>query len=107
MSACLIAALAHAPMDGFGQVSVAVHTIPGVAVGASSTPGLFVVPLKMAPSLALIPLENLLIALVGAPFIRKLWGVDSTTAFYATVPGGLLDMTTLGPKPGQTRVSSP
>ena len=41
MTACLIAALAHAPMEGFGQVSVAARTILGVAVGASITPALF------------------------------------------------------------------
>ena len=38
MTFCLAGALAHVPLRGFGQVSVAARTILGVAVGASITP---------------------------------------------------------------------
>ncbi|WP_170327639.1 AbrB family transcriptional regulator [Ruegeria arenilitoris] len=100
MSACLIAALAHAPMEGLGQVSVAARTILGVAVGASITPALFVELPKMAASIALIPFFILLIALVGVPFFRKVWGFDATTAFYAAMPGGLQDMIIFGTEAG-------
>ena len=100
MSACLIAALAHAPMAGLGQVSVAARTILGVAVGASITPALFDELPKMAVSLALIPLFILLIALIGVPFFRKIWGFDATTAFYAAMPGGLQDMIIFGTEAG-------
>ena len=100
MSACLIAALAHAPMEGFGQVSVAARTILGVAVGASITPALFTQLPQMAASIALIPFFILLIALVGVPFFRKIWGFDSTTAFYAAMPGGLQDMIIFGTEAG-------
>ncbi len=100
MSACLIAALAHAPMEGFGQVSVAARTILGVAVGASITPALFAELPKMAASIALVPFFILLIALVGVPFFRKIWGFDSTTAFYAAMPGGLQDMIIFGAEAG-------
>ncbi|MCG7522595.1 hypothetical protein [Ruegeria sp. Ofav3-42] len=48
MSTRQIAAMAHAPMEGFGQVSVAVRIILGVAVGASITPALFTELPKMA-----------------------------------------------------------
>ncbi|WP_085823221.1 AbrB family transcriptional regulator [Ruegeria meonggei] len=100
MSACLIAALAHAPMEGFGQVSVAARTILGVAVGASITPALFVELPKMAASITLVPFFILLIALVGVPFFRKVWGFDTTTAFYAAMPGGLQDMIIFGTEAG-------
>ena len=100
MSACLIAALAHAPLEGFGQVSVAARTILGVAVGASITPDLFAELPKMAASIALVPLFILLIALVGVPFFRKVWGFDGTTAFYAAMPGGLQDMVIFGAEAG-------
>lgn len=100
MSACLIAALARAPMAGFGQISVAARTILGVAVGASITPALFAELPKMAASIALIPLFILLIALVGVPFFRKVWGFDTTTAFYAAMPGGLQDMVIFGTEAG-------
>ncbi len=100
MSACLIAALAHAPMEGFGQVSVAARTILGVAVGASITPDLFVQLPKMASSILLVPFFILLIAMVGVPFFRKVWGFDPKTAFYAAMPGGLQDMIIFGTEAG-------
>ena len=100
MTACLIAALAHAPMEGFGQISVAARTILGVAVGASITPDLFGQLPKMAASIALIPPFILLIALVGVPFFRKVWGFDDKTAFYAAMPGGLQDMIIFGTEAG-------
>ena len=100
MTACLIAALAHAPMKGFGQISVAARTILGVAVGASITPSLFAELPKMAASIMLIPIFIILIALVGVPFFRKVWGFDDKTAFYAAMPGGLQDMIIFGTEAG-------
>ncbi|NOD64418.1 AbrB family transcriptional regulator [Ruegeria sp. HKCCD6109] len=100
MSACLIAALAHAPMEGFGQISVAARTILGVAVGASITPALFAQLPKMASSILLVPFFILLIALVGVPFFRKFWGFDAKTSFYAAMPGGLQDMIIFGTEAG-------
>lgn len=100
MTACLIAALARAPLMGFGEVSVAARTILGVAVGASITPALFADLPKMAASVALIPPFILLIGLVGVPFFRKVWGLDTPTAFYAAMPGGLQDMVIFGEEAG-------
>ncbi len=100
MTACLIAALAHVPIKGFGQVSVAARTILGVAVGASITPALFAELPKMAGSVALIPLFILLIGLFGVPFFRKVWGFDLPTAYYAAMPGGLQDMVIFGTEAG-------
>ncbi len=64
MAACLIAALAHVPIKGFGQVSLAARTILGVAVGASITPALFAELPRMVTSIALVPLFIAVIALV-------------------------------------------
>lgn len=100
MTACLIAALAHVPMKGFGEVSVAARTILGVAVGASITPALFAELPRMAASIALIPPFILLIGLIGVPFFRKMWGMDTPTAFYAAMPGGLQDMVVFGEEAG-------
>lgn len=100
MLACLIAALAHAPIKGFGQVSVAARTILGVAVGASITPALFADLPKMAGSVALIPVFIGLIGLIGVPFFRRVWGFDTPTAYYAAMPGGLQDMVIFGTEAG-------
>ena len=100
MTFCLAGALAHLPLKGFGQVSVAARTILGVAVGASITPAVIAELPRMAISVALIPLFIGLIALVGVPFFRKLWGFDAPTAYYAAMPGGLQDMVIFGTEAG-------
>jgi len=100
MTSCLVAALAHAPLKGFGEISVAARTILGVAVGASITPALFAELPKMAASIALIPPFIILIGLIGVPFFRKVWGLDTPTAFYAAMPGGLQDMVIFGEEAG-------
>lgn len=100
MSFCLAGALAHAPLKGFGQVSVAARTILGVAVGASITPTVIAELPRMAASIALIPIFIALIALVGVPFFRKVWGFDGPTAYYAAMPGGLQDMLIFGTEAG-------
>ena len=100
MAACLIAALMHAPLRGFGQVSVGARTILGVAVGASITPALFAQLPTMLASIALMPLFILIIALFGVPFFRRIWGFDAPTAYYAAMPGGLQDMVIFGTEAG-------
>ncbi len=100
MALCLVAALLHLPLKGFGQVSVGARTILGVAVGASITPDLFSQLPKMMTSIALIPVFILVIGLVGVPFFRKVWGFDAPTAYYAAMPGGLQDMVIFGAEAG-------
>lgn len=100
MAFCLAGALAHLPLQGFGQISVAARTILGVAVGASITPAVIAELPRMALSVALIPVFIGVIALVGVPFFRKLWGFDAPTAYYAAMPGGLQDMVIFGTEAG-------
>ncbi len=98
--ACLVAALAGAPLSGLGQVSVAARTILGVAVGASLTPDVVAQVPQMAVSVALIPLYIAVIALVGVPFFRRVYGFDWATSWYAAMPGGLTDMVLFGQEAG-------
>lgn len=100
MALCLAGALLHLPLKGFGQVSVAARTILGVAVGASITPTVIMELPRMALSVALIPVFIAVIAVVGVPFFRRLWGFDATTAYYAAMPGGLQDMVIFGTEAG-------
>ncbi|NIY73142.1 AbrB family transcriptional regulator [Marivivens donghaensis] len=100
MAFCLVGALAHLPLKGFGEVSVAARTILGVAVGASITPQVIAELPRMALSVALIPIFIAVIALVGVPFFRRLWGFDAPTAYYAAMPGGLQDMVIFGTEAG-------
>lgn len=100
MAFCLLGALTNLPLQGFGQVSVAARTILGVAVGASITPAVIHELPRMAQSVALVPLFIGLIALVGVPFFRKVWGFDGPTAYYSAMPGGLQDMVIFGAEAG-------
>ena len=100
MAFCLIAALLHLPLKGFGEVSVGARTILGVAVGAAITPEMVSHLPRMALSVALVPFFIGLIALIGVPFFRRVWGFDGPTAYYAAMPGGLQDMVIFGTEAG-------
>jgi len=100
MFACLLAALAGAPLAGTGQVGVAMRTILGVAVGASITPEVLERIPQMALSVALIPVYIAVIGLVGVPFFRRVYKFDWATSWYAAMPGGLQDMVIFGQEAG-------
>lgn len=99
MAACLVAALAGAPLKGMGTLSTLARTILGVAVGASITPEVVGRIPQMMGSVALVPVYVVIIGLVGVPFFRRL-GYDTVTAWYAAMPGGLQDMVAFGTEAG-------
>jgi len=98
--ACLIAALAGAPVTGTGALGKAMRTILGVAIGASITPDLVACAPQMAATLALVPVYVVAIAAIGVPFFRRVYGFDIVTAWYAAMPGGLQDMVLFGQEAG-------
>lgn len=100
MLACLIAALAGAPLAGAGQFGILMRTFLGVAVGASITPDVLAELPDIAASLAFVPLFIAAIALVGYPLFRRVFGFDHATAWYAAMPGGLQDMLVFGEEAG-------
>lgn len=100
MFACLIAGLANAPMAPFGQITVLMRTILGVAVGASIKPELLTRLPDIAGSLAFTPLFVLAIGAIGYPYFRKICGFSKPTAYYAAMPGGLQDMIVFGEEAG-------
>jgi len=100
MLACLIAALAGAPLMGAGGLGTFMRTFLGVAVGASITPAVLGKIPEIAASLAFVPAFILAIALVGYPLFRRGFGFDHPTAWYAAMPGGLQDMLVFGEEAG-------
>jgi len=99
MLACLIVALAGAPMADMGAAGVFMRTFLGVAIGATVTPGMLAALPSYGITLAMVPLFVLVIGAVGYPFFRKM-GFDHPTAFYASMPGGLQDMLVFGAEAG-------
>ncbi|MEM1162725.1 MAG: AbrB family transcriptional regulator, partial [Pseudomonadota bacterium] len=91
---------AQVPMKGVPPISDAMRPVLGVAVGASLTPALFGRLDEMALSVALIPPFILVMALVGYPYFRRVWGYDHATSYYGAMPGGLQDMALFGEEAG-------
>ena len=98
--ACLIAALVGVPMGGIKIVNDTMRTVLGVAVGATLTPAVFATFPAMWPTLMLVPVMIVCIALVGVPYFQRVCGYDFPTAYYGTMPGGLQDMIIFGEEAG-------
>lgn len=100
MVGCVVVALAGAQMQGAGELGVFMRTFLGVAVGASITPEVLMGLPAIAGSLAIVPVFIGVIALVGYPLFRRVFGFDHPTAWYAAMPGGLQDMLVFGEEAG-------
>ncbi|MEL6481914.1 MAG: AbrB family transcriptional regulator [Pseudomonadota bacterium] len=98
--ACLAAAIAGVQMHGDKRVSDAMRTILGVAVGATLTPTVLASFPAMWPTLLMVPVTVLAIAVLGIPYFLKVWRYDFATAYYASMPGGLQDMIAFGEEAG-------
>ena len=100
LTACLVAALAGAPLRGFTFLNNTMRTILGVAVGATITPVVLASMLGMWPTLLLMPVMIAIIGLIGVPYFQRLWGFDFATSYYSAMPGGLQDMLAFGEEAG-------
>lgn len=96
LAACLVAALAGAELRGFGAIGQAMRVVLGVAVGASASPELLRRLPEMAYSVALTPVFVLVIGGLGYAFFRRVLRYDPPTAYFAAMPGGILDMVVFG-----------
>lgn len=100
ITACLIAALLGAPLQGIKVLNASMRTVLGVAVGATFTPVLLASMVGMWPTLLVIPVMTTCIGLLGVPYFQRVWKYDFPTAYYATMPGGLQDMLVFGEEAG-------
>ena len=99
MIGCLIAALIGFRLEGFGILSILMRTILGVAIGSSITPDILAEIGRLGFSLILIPLFLIVVCSVGYVYFKGL-GFDPNTSYYATIPGGLVEMLLFGDKAG-------
>lgn len=100
MLICLAAALMGAPLEGLGLITTVMRTVLGVAVGASITPQVVYQLPDIAASLGIAVIFTGVIAAVGYPFFRRVFGFDHATAWYSAMPGGLQDMLVFGEEAG-------
>lgn len=100
MTACTLASLFNAPLVGPGPIRVAMMAVIGVLLGSAVTPGLL-----GQIGLWLPVVIGLLLFMAAAGFccvvyFRRVGGFDPTTAFFAGMPGGLVEMIAFGEERG-------
>lgn len=91
----LVAAFLGAPFERPGPLMVPVRVVLGVAVGTAFTPAILGAAGGLVLSLALLIPYSIALTLGGMYFFERVAGYSRPTAFFAAVPGGLTDVTTM------------
>jgi membrane AbrB-like protein len=97
---CLIASVAAAPIERPKPLAVSMRCVLGVAIGSAFTPALLGRMGSMGWSLLLLIPFMLVVIAMGMVFYERFAKLDRPTAFFAAVPGGLTDMTTMAEDAG-------
>jgi len=100
MCACLAAVLIGMPVAAPAVVRPPMTAMIGVMLGANFTPELVSHIPQWASTLVLQTGLVLLLGLAGALYYRRLAGLDPVTAYYAGMPGGLMEMSLIGEEQG-------
>lgn len=103
LTACFFAAILDVKIVRPAAMSAPMRAVLGVAVGAAFTPALLSQIGAMAPTLLLIVPFSILLTAGGMAFFMRFAGYDAPTAFFASVPGGLTDMVSMGADAGASQ----
>ena len=76
------------------------RSILGVAIGANFTPTIVNRMGEIGIGLAVLPFCSLSIIVIGYFLFRRIAGYDRATALFGAMPGGLIDMVTIGSQMG-------
>ena len=96
MFANIIAAVIRLPVAGPTRLRPLVAIVIGVMLGSSFTPALFDQITLWAPSLVFMVFYLFVAAIVIVPYYRRVAGFDLPTAYFAGMPGGLMEMMIIG-----------
>lgn len=97
---CLVASVAALPIERPKPLAIPMRCVLGVAIGSAFTPALLGRMGQMGFSLLLLVPFMLFIIALGMLFYERVSKLDRATAFFAAVPGGLTDMTTMAEEAG-------
>lgn len=100
MTFCTLAALFRGPVAAPPVIRPPMTVVIGVLLGASFTPDLIRQAPLWLPSLFGLVLFMATCAFFCVLFFRKVGGFDRTTAYFAGMPGGLVEMVTVGEERG-------
>jgi len=100
MAATLAASLAGVPQGRPSLLLPPMRVVLGVMIGSGFTPDVVTVLPEMLLSLVFVVPYVALLGLIGVPYLRRFAGYDLPTAYFASMPGGLPDMTAFGKEMG-------
>src|SRR5262245_45518696 len=76
------------------------QVVIGGAIGVQFTTAILVKLLSLLPLMAAMAVVSIAVGACGALLLMRLGHVDKTTAFFATIPGGVAEMVNLAPRYG-------
>jgi hypothetical protein len=76
------------------------QVVIGGAIGVQFTTAILLALLSLLPLMAGVAVVSIVVGAVGALLLMWLGHVDKTTAFFATIPGGVAEMVNLAPRYG-------
>jgi membrane AbrB-like protein len=100
MSACTLAALARAPMIAPSSVRPPMTMIIGVMLGAGFTPKVLENAVNWVPTVLGLAGFVLVSGAACIVYFRRVAGFDIPTAYFAGMPGGLVEMVIVGEDKG-------
>lgn len=100
MVICTVAALLRLPVAAPGVIRPPMTAVIGVMLGAGFTPALFGHLGTWVPTLIGLVLFMSACAATCVVYFRKVGGFDPVTAFFSGMPGGLVEMVTVGEEKG-------
>lgn len=96
LAATILFAIAGVPLKVPGSMRPPVIAVIGVLLGAGFKPEILQQAAAWTVTLAALALYLLLAGALTVPFYRRVAGFDRVTAYFAGMPGGLLEMMTIG-----------
>ena len=100
MTACTLAALLRAPMAAPATVRPLMTVVIGVMLGSGFSPDVVESVPRWLPTILGLAAFVLVAGVASVAYFRKVAGFDLTTAYFAGMPGGLIEMVVLGEERG-------
>jgi membrane AbrB-like protein len=100
MLACTLGALVSAPIDSPKVVRPPMTAVIGVMLGAGFSPDLFDRLLAWIPTLLGLVVFMAACGVACIVYFRRVGSLDPVTAYYAGMPGGLVEMVIMGEERG-------
>jgi membrane AbrB-like protein len=98
--ATAVVALAGAPIAPIRYGRTAGQVVIGGAIGVQFTKAILISLVSLAPLMVGMAVLSMLVGACSALMMMRLGRLDKTTAFFATVPGGVAEMMNLAPRYG-------